>query len=122
MKIDMEQLLQQALSPEREPDDWLNQNILHRAKEKRIMANKKRRFSIATAAMNFLLLTASIGVAAAVRYLTPEQVAESFSDELLSKAFQTADAILLNETQEAAGYWIILLGMVSGEGLSEYVE
>ena len=86
------------------------------------MANKKRRFSIATAAMNFLLLTASIGVAAAVRYLTPEQVAESFSDELLSKAFQTADAILLNETQEAAGYWIILLGMVSGEGLSEYVE
>ncbi len=44
MKIDMEQLLQQALSPEREPDDWLNQNILHRAKEKRIMANKKEDF------------------------------------------------------------------------------
>lgn len=122
MKIDMEQLLQQALSPEREPDDWLNQNILHRAKEKRIMTNKKRRFSIATAAMVFLLLTASIGVAAAVRYLTPEQVAESFSDELLSKSFQTADAILVNETQEAAGYRITLLGMVSGEGLSEYVE
>ena len=122
MKIDMEQLLQQALSPEREPDDWLNQNILHRAKEKRIMADKKRRFSTATAAMVFLLLTSSIGVVAAVRYLTPEQVAESFSDELLSKAFQTEKAILVNETQEAAGYRITLLGMVSGEDLSEYVE
>ena len=122
MKIDMEQLLQQALSPEGEPDDWLNQNILHRAKEKRIMADKKRRFSTATAAMVFLLLTSSIGVVAAVRYLTPEQVAESFSDELLSKAFQTEKAILVNETQEAAGYRITLLGMVSGEDLSEYVE
>ncbi len=122
MKIDMEQLLQQALSPEGEPDFWLNQNIVQRAKEKKCMTNKRRRFSVATVAMIFLLLTASIGVVAAVRYLTPDQVAESFSDELLSKAFQTEDAIVVNETQEAAGYRITLLGMVSGEGLSEYVE
>lgn len=122
MKIDMEQLLQQALSPEVEPDFWLNQNIMQRAKEKTCMTNKRRRFSAAAAAMVFLLLTASVGVVAAVRYLTPDQVAESFSDELLSKAFQTEDAILVNETQEAGGYRITLLGMVSGEGLSEYVE
>lgn len=122
MKIDMEQLLQQALSPEGEPDDWLNQNIMQRAKEKTCMKNRKRRFSAAAAAVVALLLTASIGVVAAVRYLTPDQVARSFSDEPLSKAFQTEEAILVNETQEYAGYRITLLGVVSGEGLSEYVE
>lgn len=40
MKIDMNQLLQQALSTEGEPDFWLNQNIMHRVKEKKSMTNK----------------------------------------------------------------------------------
>ena len=31
MRYDMEQLLQQALSPEPEPDFWLNQQILQKA-------------------------------------------------------------------------------------------
>ena len=122
MKYDMEQLLQQALSPEAEPDFWLNQQILQKAKEKKSMKNKRKRFSVAAAAMVFMLCTASLGVVAAVRYLTAEQVAESFSDELLSKAFHSEEAILVNEAQEYAGYRVTLLGIVSGEGLSDYSE
>lgn len=122
MKYDMEQLLQQALSPEREPDFWLNQKIMQMAKEKKCMIYKRKRFSVAAIVMIFMLFTTSMGVVAAVRYLTAEQVAKSFSDELLSKAFQSEDAILVNEVQEYAGYRVTLLGIVSGEGLSYYSE
>lgn len=122
MSYDMEHLLQQALSPEAEPGFWLNQKIMQSAKEKENMTNKRKKFSAAAVAMVFTLFTASLGVFAAVRYLTPDQVAESFSDKLLSKAFQTEDAILVNETQEFAGYRVTFLGIVSGKGLSEYSE
>ena len=122
MKFDMEQLLQQALSPEREPDFWLNQKIMQRAKEKECMTNKRKRFSVAAIVMICTLFTASLGVFAAVRYLTADQVAESFADELLSEAFQTEDAVLVNESQEYAGYRVTFLGIVSGEGLSDYSE
>ena len=122
MNFDMEQLLQQALSPEKEPDFWLNQKIMQRAKEKECMTNKRKRFSVAAIVMICTLFTASLGVFAAVRYLTADQVAESFADELLSEAFQTEDAILVNESQEYAGYRVTFLGIVSGEGLSDYSE
>ena len=86
------------------------------------MTNKRKRFSVAAIVMICTLFTASLGVFAAVRYLTADQVAESFADELLSEAFQTEDAILVNESQEYAGYRVTFLGIVSGEGLSDYSE
>lgn len=120
MKNNLDQLLQQALSPNEEPDPRLRQNIMQKAKEREHMASRKMRVSLGTAAALMALVFGTLGVSAAVRYLTADKVAEEFSNETLAKAFQTEDAILINESQECAGYRITLLGMVSGEGLSEY--
>lgn len=123
MKYKMDQLLQQALSPEEEPNDWLNQKILETAKETGKMTRKVKRIPAGIVAAALALMIGSIGVFAGWKYLAPDTVAETvFKDELLAKAFQTEDAILVNETQEYAGYKITLLGIVSGKGLSEYTE
>lgn len=86
------------------------------------MATRKIRVSLGTAVALLALVFGTLGVSAAVRYLTADKVAEEFSNETLSQAFQTEDAILVNESQECAGYRITLLGIVSGEGLSEYTS
>lgn len=123
MKYDVEQLLQQALSPIEEPEFWLNQKILQIAKETEHMTKRKTKLPAGIVAAVLTLIVASVGVFAGWKYLAPEKVAEEvFADELLSKAFQTEDAILINETQECAGYRFTLLGIVSGKGLSEYTD
>ncbi len=122
MKNNIDELLQQALSPENEPAPWLNQKILQTVKEKSTM--KKRRFKksfgaiIAAATM----LIFSLGAVAGWKYLTPAQVAESFVDTQLAHAFESEDAIASNETQEFDNYRITLLGIVSGKSLSEYTK
>lgn len=123
MKHDMDALLQQALSPREEPSIWLNEKILKEYKENEHMKKKKRKFTTGIAAAAMTLMIASVGVFAGWKYLAPENVAETmFEDELLSKAFQTENAILVNETQECGEYRITLLGIVSGKGLSEYTQ
>lgn len=122
MKYDLDMLLQQALSPKEEPGDRLNGNILIQAKEREYMGKSRFKLSAGVAAAAMTLVFSTVGVYAAAKYFSADKVAEAFSDRLLSKAFQTEDAILLNESQEYAGYKITLLGVVSGEGLSEYTE
>lgn len=121
MNFDMDQILQQALSPEQEPDRWLNQTILQKAEEAEKMSKKsKKRIPAALVAAATLML-GSIGVFAAWKYMTPEQVAQEFKDDKLAAAFQGEDAIKINETQEYGGYKITLLGIVSGKDLSQYL-
>ncbi len=122
MKCDMDQILQQALSPDTEPDCRLNRQILQRLEEAEMMRkqNKKRIPAAAFVACATLIL-GSMGVFAAWKYLTPAEVAQEFRDEGLSAAFQGEDAIEINETQEYGEYRITLLGIVSGKNLSHYI-
>lgn len=122
MKCDMDQILQQALSPEREPDCRLNRQILQRLEEAEMMRKQnKKRIPVAAFAACATLLLGSMGVFAAWKYLTPAEVAQEFRDEGLSAAFHGEDAIEINETQEYGGYRITLLGIVSGKNLSHYM-
>ena len=120
MKYDVEQLLQQALSSNAEPSPWLNQKIVQTAKENENMKKRKSRIPSGVAIAVLTLIIASLGAFAGWKYLAPENVARVFADEKLAKAFETEDAILINETQEYGGYKITLLGIVSGKSLSEY--
>ncbi len=121
MKHDMDQLLQHALSPEKEPDYWLNQKILQKAEETGTMVKKNRKKLMAVLVAAGTLMIGSLTTFAAWKYLTPDQAAEIlFEDEALSKAFQSEDAIGINETQEHGDYRITLLGVVSGKNLSEH--
>lgn len=60
------------------------------------------------------------GAAAAGYLMTPRQVAEELQLESLADAFDSPDAVYINETQSAAGYDVTLMGLVSGEALSNY--
>lgn len=123
MKRDMDEILKQALSPEDEPDRRLNQKILYGAEEMTHMAKMRyRRIPAGILAAAFTLLIGSTAVFAAWKYLSPEQVAEKLQDGKLTEAFQGADAVAVNETQESGGYRVTLLGAVAGKNISEYLS
>lgn len=94
MKYELDQLLQQALSPDQEPSLWLNQKIIQKIKENEKMKRRKSRLSIGIAAVAATLMIASLGVVAGWKYLAPQKVAEEFAD--------TEGALFVNETQENA--------------------
>ena len=76
---------------------------------------RMKKAALLTAAAVALL---AISVSAAVLWLTPAQVADRVEEPLLAEAFQSEDAIVLDESVTAGDYQITLAGMVSGEDLS----
>ena len=82
------------------------------------MKHKTFRSGAAAAAAIAILAVGSVSAYAAYRYLTPSQVADEITDGgALAKAFESKDAVLVNETQKTAGYDITLMGLVSGKDL-----
>ena len=119
---ELDQILQEALSPDKEPSEWLNQKILRRAKETNNMDKKlKRRIPAAAFATALALSVGSVSVLAAWNYLTPDKVAEVMEDKGLMEAFKSKDAITVNESQTYGDLKITVLGIVSGKDLSKFV-
>ena len=115
---DMDELLKQNLLSDCVPDESLNASILEKAKETQTMKHKTFRSGAAAAAAIAILAVGSVSAYAAYRYLTPSQVADEIMDGgTLAKAFESKDAVLVNETQKTAGYDITLMGLVSGKDL-----
>lgn len=122
MKREIDVILKQALTPADEPDARLNQAILHQAEEMTRMARmRKRRIPAAILAASITLVVGSTAVFAAWKYLSPAQMAEELSNQSLAEAFQSEDAVQINETQECGGYRITLLGTTAGKNISESV-
>lgn len=86
-------------------------------KEKRM---KEKRTIPAAALIAVLLGAGSLTALAAWNYLTPERIAQEAGDRKLADAFSGGDAVFIGETQSFGGYDVTLLGLVSGESLSEY--
>lgn len=141
MKNDLEKLLQSALTLKEEPGEELNREIIKRLKEKKTGKSKKFRGTVAAAAVLFAAVS-SLTVFAAWRYRSASQMAEELGDGELAihfeeqvleniqdnsgengkEAGEKADIPIFEdaESQSFGGYKAVLLGMVSGEGLSEY--
>lgn len=115
----MDELLKQNLLPDCVPEEHLNASVLKKAKETQTMKKKTFRSGAAAAAAVAILTIGSVSGYAAYRYLTPSQVADQMTEDgRLAKAFESKDAITVNETQKTAGYDITLMGIVSGKDLS----
>lgn len=80
---------------------------------------KTRKLAVLIAAAVALL---AVSVSAAVLWLSPSQVAERFEDPILAAAFQSGDAVLVNETAQAGEYDITLMGLVSGQGIRKWYD
>ena len=61
-------------------------------------------------------------VSAAVMTLSPSQVATENGHTELAEAFESKDAIVINETVESGDFAITLMGLVSGENLKDYTN
>lgn len=119
MSKNVDDLLFKALEENDEPSPVLNRQILKKAYlEENRMKNRKVNW---VAAASIALCIAMVGTAtayAAYKYLHPSQIAERVSDNnALAKAFESEEAVEINETQTTKGYDITLLGMVTGKGL-----
>lgn len=89
-------------------------------KEKLNMHFKKtRKLAVLVAAAVAVL---AVSVSAAVLLLGPADVAERFEDPILAAAFQSGDAVLVNETAQAGDYDITLMGLVSGQGIRKWYD
>ena len=117
MDKNIDKILRQALSPTAEPSEELNNKILLRAKENENIKLRKKRIFIITAAA---VIACAATAAAAIRYLAPKEIAQSVSDNSLARAFESKDAVEVNETQEYGGYRVTFLGVISGSGLSDF--
>lgn len=130
MKLDMDELLKRVLTPEEEPGEDLNGKILKQVKEEGTM--KKRRYMCASVVAAAALAAAgSLTAYAAWQYRSAPEVAEELGDETLAHALEENVRGSVGDTAEKqpfetgvsqsfGGYTVALLGMVSGEGLSEY--
>lgn len=123
MNKKLDEILYDALLPADEPDPELNRRILD-SRSKEVSAMRHYHFKkMAAAAAVCVLAVGSITAYAAYKYLSPSQVAEEVSDNnALAKAFESKDAVLVNETQTSGDYEITLLGLVSGTNLAPCVD
>lgn len=120
MRDQFDNKLKEAMRPSEEPDFWLNQKIMNRNLEVKKMRKNTWKRTAVTFGVVGMLLTGSVGAMAALRYFSPDQVAKETEDNKLAKAFDSKDAIDIEETQQTGGYDITLLGMVSGKNLSDF--
>lgn len=120
MRDEFDNKLKEAMRPSQEPDFWLNQKIINGNQEVKKMEKKTWKRTAVTFGAVGLLLVSSVGATAALRYFSADQVAEETENDKLAEAFDSKDAIDIDETQQTGGYDITLLGMVSGKNLSDY--
>jgi len=78
-----------------------------------------RRFFGTVAAACLAIVLTGITVFAAVRFLTPGEIAYQLGDQRLSVAFESNDAIHINESLSSEGYRFTLLSIVSGYSISD---
>ena len=121
---ELDEWLKQNLISDCVPEERLNAEILKKAKETQTMKHKTTfRSGVAAAAAIAILAVGSVSAYAAYRYLTPSQVADQMTENgALAKAFESKEAIVINETQKTAGYEITLMGIVTGKDLSLVVN
>ena len=122
----LEQLLKQALIPEIKEDDLKmkrktrSSSVTHKTVPRRTIKN--RRHLPAAVAVAALLIASSVTVFAAWRYLSARDVAMANADEQLASHFEQSNWLSEYETQHCGDYDITLLGVVSGNEISEHLS
>lgn len=86
-------------------------------KKKEMFGMKHKTFWRAAVAVACVALL-SISAVAAVRWLTPAQVADTLQEPKLAEAFSAEEAVPMNETHEMGEYLVRLMGTTTGRGLS----
>jgi len=113
-------LLKNALSTNFEPDSKLNTKIMEKVRENEMNNTRKLRRIPVVAVVCCVLLCCSVTAFAAWKFLTPKDVAIEYGNQQLATAFESDDAILMDESQTYDEYTVKLLGAVSGGNLTGF--
>lgn len=118
---DLDVLLRRALKREGAPHTRLVEQVTYQwIKKEEEEMNKAARISIKTIALAAVLVAILAGSAlAALNLLKPGEVAKSAGDSALSAAFESKDALAIDETQASGDYTLTLMGLVSGKDISD---
>lgn len=142
---DMDELLKRVLTSEEKPGyafrrRSLERKIMEQVKETESMGQKKKMRISAAIAAAAMMAAVSVTAVAAWQYRSAADVAEEVGDGKLAGYFEeqignSADSEAgaaeaekegeqpsVGESQRFGGYEVTFLGMVSGEGLSEYAR
>lgn len=93
----------------------------HAQTKKECITMKKRGiYRVLAAAAAVAMLTVS--AYAASRWLSPAQVAGLHQDPALAQAFESGDAVKINQTVQTGDLAVTLAGLVSGENLSSWTS
>lgn len=121
MNEKLDAALRHALTPRDKADFQLNRKILNSAAEQRTINEKqKRRISPVPILASLALCISSVTVYAAWQYLSPSAVAEDAGDRTLAEAFSGSGTAPAAPPQCFGEYQVTLLGLISGEMLSDY--
>lgn len=115
-----DQMLRQALASANEPEEKLNQSIINQAKERSRMNRTYKKKISAGLLVAVLMLVMSVTAYAATQLFSSNQVAEHLGEKALAKAFESKDAIQINQSKSSGGYNFTLHGIVTGAGLKEF--
>lgn len=89
--------------------------------KKECIIMKKRGFARAVAIAAAVALF-TVSAYAASRWLSPSQVADLHGDPLLAQAFQSENAVRLDQSVQTENFCVTLAGLVSGENLSGWTS
>ncbi|MBR1391259.1 MAG: hypothetical protein IJ567_07450 [Lachnospiraceae bacterium] len=123
----IDELLQEALSPEEEMSEELKTKIRMRVSEGKEQnmskvtefGRRRKNLPAAVAMAIALLAVPTVTAFAAWKYLSAGDVAEKNQDEKLAEAFADEKTWGNGEVQSYGGYDISLLGLVSGKEISD---
>lgn len=85
-------------------------------KETNVMTKKSLRTVLIAAAVAVALCATAL---AAAVLLTPRDVAQRAGNDALAAAFESDKAVRVNKTETVGDYHVTLMGLVSGDGLSQ---
>lgn len=114
-----ERMLRQALASPGEPEEKLNQSIINRVEERNSMNRVYRKRLSAGVMVAILTLVMSVTAIAATQFFRSDQVAVQLGEKMLAQAFESSDAIEVNQSVDSGDYKFTLHGIVSGAGLKE---
>ena len=114
-----DRLLRQALASVEEPERELNESLMKRMEERSRMKRVVKKRISAGVLVAVFALAMSITAFATKQLFSSKEVAEQIGQHVLAEAFESSDAIEINDTAASGGYSFTLHGIVSGAGLTE---
>lgn len=102
-------------SPDFQARTMARLQALAREKEQKTMKKFNWKTGLLAAAVAAAM---TVTAAAAIVLLRPQEVARQAGNEALAAAFESEEAVAMNEKKAVGDYDVTLMGLVSGEGLS----